>query len=144
MPLQSEGLPVGGRPGALTALARRYGRFAPVGIAATLVHVSAHVAGVEFGALSPLAANALGLMLGVNLSFPGHRRWTFRGSAPGRAGRSLARFWLIAAGGLALNSPFVELAASPLGLSYGRAILPIVGITPLAAFALSRSWAFRG
>ena len=141
--MPSEGLPLGGRLGGLTALALQYGRYALVGLAATVAHVATYVAGIELWALSPLMANAFGFALGVHVSFLGHRRWTFGSVALNRPGRSLVRFALIAMAGLALNSLFVQLVTGPLRLHHGWAIPLIVGVTPLAAFALSRAWAFR-
>jgi putative flippase GtrA len=108
------------------------------------VHVLAYVAGIELFGLGPIAANALGFALGVNVSFAGHRSWTFRGASDVGRGRSLARFWMVALLGFALNTAFVHLTTGPLGLAYGWAIPLIVGVTPLVTFALSKLWAFRG
>jgi len=86
----------------------------------------------------PIAANALGFAAGVQVSFFGHGRWTFRDSAG-----SALRFWLVAGLGFALNSAFVQLVTAGLGLGYGWAIPFIAGVTPVVTFSLSRLWAFR-
>jgi putative flippase GtrA len=125
----------------LLALALQYGRFAAVGAAATLVHVLAYAGVVAWWGISPLAANAVGFVAAVNVSFLGHRRWTFR--AAGAAGRSLARFCVVALAGFALNSLLVQLITGTLGLPYGWAIPAIAGGTPVVTFTLSRLWAFR-
>ena len=70
---------------------------------------------IELLALPPLLANALGFAAGVNLSFVGHRRWTFGGGPPVAARRSLARFWSVALVGFGLNSLFVQLVTGTLG-----------------------------
>ncbi len=128
----------------LLPLFLQYGRFALVGLGATLVHVLGYVAGIELAGLTPLAANALGFALGVNISFLGHRSWTFRGAQTVGAGGTLMRFWAVALAGLALNTLFVYLVTGPLGLAYAWAIPLIAGVTPIVTFLLSKLWAFRG
>lgn len=125
------------------ALLLQYGRFGIVGVGATLVHVAVYAGLIELLALSPLAANTLGFMAGVNVSFLGHRGWTFRDQGHGDVRRSLVRFWVVALLGFALNSLFVWLVTGALGLAYGWAIPLIMGVTPLATFALAKLWAFR-
>lgn len=131
-------------PSELLALGLQYGRFALVGLGATAVHVLAYVAGIELFELGPIAANTLGFVLGVNVSFAGHRSWTFQGASDIRPVSSLARFWVVALLGFALNTAFVQLTTGALDLAYGWAIPLIVGVTPLVTFALSKLWAFRG
>ena len=82
--------------------------------------------------------------LGVNVSFFGHRRWTFRRRSRGRVPRSLARFWVVALLGFALNT-----WVRPPGYRHARARLwlgiPLIaGVTPVVTFTLSKLWAFRG
>ena len=128
----------------LADLLLQYGRFAVVGLGATLLHVLVYAGLIELLAASPLLANTLGFAVAVNLSFVGHRHWTFKGESPADARRSLMRFWLVALIGFLLNTAFVWLVTGPLGLAYGWAIPLIAGVTPLATFALSKLWAFRG
>ena len=122
----------------------QYGRFALVGLGATLVHVLVY-AGVD---------RAAGIW----------RRWRPTRSAsrrrerlvprsppldlprrPAAARRAASRAsgswrWL----GFALNSLFVQLVTGTLGLPYGWAIPLIAGVTPVVTFTLSKLWAFRG
>ena len=58
-------------------------------------------------------------------------------------GASLARFWVVALIGFALNSMFVHLVTGVFGLAYGWAIPLIAGVTPVVTFILSKLWAFR-
>jgi hypothetical protein len=51
---------------------------------------------------------------------------------------------VVALFGFALNSLVVQLVTGTAGLSYYWSIPLIAGITPLATFALSKFWAFRG
>jgi putative flippase GtrA len=125
---------------ALVPLGLQYGRFAAVGLGATLLHVLVYAGAVELLGTAPLLANALGFAAAINVSFLGHRGWTFRGAAPG----SFGRFWAVALLGLALNTTFVHSVTGTLGLGYGWAIPLIAGVTPVITFALSKCWAFRG
>lgn len=125
-------------------LALQYGRFALVGMAATAVHVLAYAGLIELLAIAPLPANTLGFALAVNLSFAGHRRWTFKAERQPDPARSLMRFWVVALFGFLLNTAFVVLVTGPLSLAYGWAIPLIAGVTPLATFTLGKLWAFRG
>ena len=120
------------------AFGLQYGRFLVVGAVATLVHILLYVAAVAMLDWSPLAANALGFAVGVQVSYFGHGRWTFRDSTG-----SPLRFWAVAMLGFLINSLFVELITVGLGLAYGWAIPFIAGVTPVLTFALSKFWAFR-
>jgi putative flippase GtrA len=109
-----------------------------VGAIATLVHVLLYVAAVAALGWSPLTANAVGFAVGVQVSFFGHGRWTFRDAAG-----SPLRFWVVAGLGFVINSLFVQLVTVELGLGYGWAIPLIAGVTPVLTFVLSKLWAFR-
>lgn len=132
-----------GLPDFLWMLGLQYGRFVAVGLGATIVHVLVYATTIELLDLPPLLANTLGFAAGVNLSFVGHRRWTFRREAPAAGRCSLLRFWTVALLGLALNTAFVQLVTGTLMLRYVWSIPLIAGVTPLLTFTLSRSWAFR-
>jgi putative flippase GtrA len=141
-----EPVPAAGRAAlaALLPLGLQYGRFATIGLGATLLHVLVYAGTIELIGLAPPLANALGFAAGVNVSLLGHRSWTFRDARPCPARRTLARFWAVALFGLALNTAFVQLVTGTLALPYGWAIPLIAGVTPVVTFALSKIWAFRG
>lgn len=130
------------RAEAAARLGRQAGRFGAVGLAATLVHVLVYAGLAALAGLQPLLANTAGFAAAVNLSFLGHRRWTFREQPQASAGASLARFWAVALLGFGLNTLFVAAVTGPLGLGYGWAIPLIAGVTPVVTFGLSRLWAF--
>lgn len=127
----------------LPALGRQYARFAAVGGLATLTHLLVYAGLIELLALAPLASNTAGFALAVNLSYLGHRRWTFAGGPAARSG-SLVRFVAVAGLGLVLNTLFVHLVTAMLDLHYGWSVPLIAGATPLLAFTLSRWWVFGG
>ena len=107
------------------------------------MHVAVYAGTIELLGLRPLVANSLGFAIAVNVSFLGHRHWTFAGGATEDARRSLVRFWLVALLGFALNSGFVQLVTGTLGLHYGWSIPLIAGVTPVLTFTFSKLWAFR-
>jgi putative flippase GtrA len=108
------------------------------------VHVLVYAGTIELFQLAPLLANTLGFAAGVNVSFVGHRRWTFRNQISGAAGKAFGRFCVVALFGFAMNSLFVQLVTGTLDLHYGWSIPLIAGVTPAATFALSKLWAFQG
>src|SRR5689334_4721737 len=56
-------------------------RFATVGVVAAVVHFSLVVLLVEFCFLHPLYANVIAFFLAFQVSYFGHRYWTFKGTS---------------------------------------------------------------
>ena len=119
------------------------GKFALVGIAATLTH--AVVAGflLESGLLQAMLANLAGFIIAFGVSFAGHFYWSFSHLRQKKSAlKAMLRFFLIAGAGFALNSSvlalWLKLTPWPdlLGLMVSIAIVP--GLTFIAA----RFWAF--
>lgn len=112
-------------------------RFGGVGAAATVVHLSvAAIAFIIWPTISPFLANLVAFLVAFQISFWGHRRFTFR-----REGRA-SRFFLLALGGFALNNGVLAalLAVSPL-----QGFIAIVLATftvPLLMYFAARFWAF--
>lgn len=112
-------------------------RFGGVGALATLVHLSvAAIAFTVWPTISPFLANLLAFLVAFQISFWGHRRFTFR--KDGRA----HRFFVLALGGFALNNGVLAalLAVSPI-----EGILAITVATftvPLLMYVAARFWAF--
>ena len=137
-----------GGSGALWRAVLQYSRFATVGVAATLIHVTTFAILIELAGVLPLVANVVGFGVAVFVSFIGHFLWTF---APqigetvvyrSRTRTTLIRFVFVALLGLALNSLAVYLMVDILGLPYGMAIILMVGPVPGVVFALNKLWAF--
>ncbi|MEZ5783238.1 MAG: DUF6311 domain-containing protein [Rhizobiaceae bacterium] len=124
-------------------LAPEFIRFAFVGGAATLVHAAVYTAIVSWTALHPQIANALGFLSAVGISVLGHHHFTFR-EASGK--RDLAdsswRLGVAAIFGYLLNALFVYVVSDVLAAGPRLAILPMIFVTPVATFALNRSWVF--
>ncbi len=112
-------------------------RFGGVGVVATLVHLG--VAGLAFmvwPTISPFLANLMAFVVAFQVSFWGHRRFTFRRSG------SAHRFFVLALSGFALNNGVL---ATLLGLSSLNGFVAITVATfavPLLMYIAARFWAF--
>ena len=128
----------------------QYAKFGVVGLTATGVHAGVFTLLNELFALEPLAANVIAFGVAVFVSYLGNFHWTFKAD-PGEGGddgrahvpMTFAKFVLVAVTGLILNSAAVYLVMEVMGLPYGYAIIPMVGVVPIIVFALSKFWAFR-
>ncbi len=116
-------------------------RFAGVGALATVVHLTAALGGRAFLEMSAQAANLLGFLCAVLVSYVGHGRFTFQVDANHRV--HLPRFAIVATIGLAISSLLTFVLFSRLGLPFAVAMATIAVIVPLVSFLGSRNWAFR-
>ncbi|MDZ7853747.1 MAG: GtrA family protein [Halomonas sp.] len=112
-------------------------RFGGVGVMATLVHLS--VAGLCFQlwpSISPFLANMLAFLVAFQVSFWGHRHFTFR-----RGGR-LYRFLTLALGGFALNNGVLATLLAVTPLPGFLAIVLATFAVPMLVYIAARFWAF--
>ena len=124
----------------MTALAVQILRFAAVGATATAVHVGAVLLLVEAAGAAPLAANALGFLAAVLVSYLGNRSWTFGARTEHLQGG--VRFAAVALLGLGLNQSILYAGVRLLGWDYRLALLAVVLLVPGLSFVLVRAWAF--
>lgn len=116
-------------------------RFGCIGAAAAAVHMGVVALLVPFG-LHPLLANIIGFVSAFNVSYLGHRFWTFGNRTPLSHKRSIARFWGIAVTSFAINELLFFLFLNYTTLPYLVALfLVLILVTPIT-FILSRVWAF--
>ncbi len=123
------------------ALSRRFFAFAAVGAVATLLHYAVLVAGVEWLALDPPLASALGFCLSLGCNYWLNHRYTFAGRAAHN--QALGRFLVVAAIGLALNTACMMVLAGWPALHYLLAQLAATLLTLVWNFSASHWWAFR-
>lgn len=116
-------------------------RFGVVGVSAMAVHMASAVALVELG-LAPLLANVIAFLLAFQVSYFGHRLWTFDARAQAH-GQTLPRFFAVALSSFAVNEGLFALLLAytplPYWLSLGMVLLAVAAGT----FVLSRQWAFK-
>lgn len=125
----------------MSALLLQLTRFSAVGIAALAAHWLTVATIVPLGAL-PLAANAIAFAIAFQVSYWGHRRWTF--DASGKPHRSaLPRFLLTAGASFAINEFLYFLFLRYTALDYRISLLIVLGAVASFTFVLGRQWAFR-
>jgi putative flippase GtrA len=120
---------------------RRWGWFIAVGCAAAAVHWLVVVALVGTWGWRPLVANVPGWLVAFSVSFAGHHRLTFRGhGAP--VVSSAWRFFVVSAGGFAINEAAYALLLGWSGQRYDLALaVVLIGVAGVT-YLLSRHWAF--
>lgn len=97
-----------------------------------------HIFPTGYATVAVLPAFAISLAVSYLL----HSRWTFSGHGErGGAGQPV-RFFLVQAGGLALNAAFTYIVTIRLGGANWQALIPCLTLTPLATFAMQRIWVF--
>lgn len=115
-------------------------RFGIVGVIASLVHFSCVVFFVQLLHWLPLVANIVGFSIGVQVSYWGHRTFTFRDSdASHRV--AYPRLVMLQTGNFIANEGLFSLFLS-LHLPYQVALLIVLAIMPIFTFMISRAWVF--
>lgn len=112
-------------------------RFGGVGVVATAVHLG--VSGLAFllwPDISPFVANLVAFLFAFQVSYYGHRHFTFRrkGSAP--------RFFALALGGFAMNNGVLALLLELTPLDGFVTIVVATFTVPLLVYLAARFWAF--
>jgi len=116
-------------------------RFGLVGVAATLTHTGVFWLLFQQAGLHHAPANVLAFLVAFEVSYFGHRRWSFAGGRR-RDGRRW-RLFLVALLGLGLNLVWGWLTFDLLHGGLALFVALQAGLTPLLVFALSRVWVFR-
>jgi Predicted membrane protein len=113
-------------------------RFGCVGVAAMLAHFLAVLLLVPAG-LNPLVANAVAFAGAFQISFYGHRNWTFNASP---RPRQYSNMLVVSLAAFAMNEGLYALLLWQGGLDY-RAALALVLVTVAAmTFIGAKFWAF--
>jgi putative flippase GtrA len=120
---------------------RRIACFVAVGAVAAAVHWGVVVWLVSQREWRPLLANVLGWLVAFTVSFAGHHLLTFRGH--GATLRSaVGRFFLVSAGGFAINEATYAVLLGWLGQRYALALALVLVAVAVLTYFLSRHWAF--
>lgn len=123
-------------------LFRQLIRFGMVGASAATVHFSIVISLVEVGLMQPLIANVVGFLVAFQVSYWGHRYWTFHEtSALHRI--ALPKLLLVASSGFAANESLFYIFTVVFNLPYPLALFLILSILPAINFTLSKLWVFR-
>lgn len=115
-------------------------RFGVVGTNAAIVHLAALMALVEFVRLTPLLANVFAFLIAYQVSFWGHRRWTFSSQSVTR--HAWIKFFVVAGLSFVLNESLFAIFLHLCHLYYFVAIILTLIIVPPLTFIASKLWAF--
>ena len=89
----------------------------------------------------PLKANLVGWLVAFSVSFLGHFSLTFRGHGAGWV-QAASRFFLISAGGFAINEAAYAVLLRWSGHRYDLVLAAVLVAVAGVTYVLSRHWAF--
>lgn len=126
-------------------MTRQLARFGVVGVAAMCVHWLVVRLLVPIG-IAPLLANVIGFGIAFNVSYFGHRNWTFASDSAHRPSPiahrdSFWRFLTVALTSFALNEVMYSMLLP--FMDYSLALAIVLVVVSVLTFALSKLWAFR-
>ena len=115
--------------------------FGIVGTAAFLTHFATVIAIVPLG-LVPLAANVIGFLGAVGVSYYGHSSWTFPTRGDRNRLRSLHRFLRVAVFAFLANEALFWILLRRTDLSYQLALIIVLAAVAAGTLLVSKYWAF--
>ena len=116
-------------------------RFGIVGLIAASIHFLTVVLLVQNFFLAPLTANIFGFMISFQVSYWGHRLWTFQETvALHRV--TFAKLFLVQALNFSANEILFYIFLA-LQLPYPLALIIVLAILPIFTFVTSKLWVFR-
>jgi len=116
-------------------------RFGIVGLTAAALHFSIVVGAVEYLALLPLIANVFAFAFAFQISYWGHRLWTFAGTTSLHR-EAFPKLMLIQVINFAANESLFYIFLN-LNLPYPVALLIVLTTLPVFTFISSKLWVFR-
>lgn len=117
-------------------------RFGIVGLSAAIIHFSIVVLLVEYCQAQPLAANVIAFFTAFQVSYWGHRQWTFSGTTK-RHTIAFPRLLLVSFLAFIANESMFYLFMKQFALSYPVALFLVLGILPLIVFTANKLWVFE-
>ena len=91
----------------------------------------------------PQLGNFLAYVVAVATGYFMHSTWSFKGLGSDRTHATKVRFVIVSVISYALNSLWVWLLYTYLGLGRAAPIVPMLFVTPAVTFVLNRQWVFR-
>lgn len=116
-------------------------RFGIVGLTAAAMHFVTVVLLVQLVMLKPLIANIYGFVAGFQISYFGHRLWTFH-QTPALHRTAVPKLFLVQILNLAANETLFYIFLL-LHLPYTVALLIVLMVLPMFTFAASKWWVFN-
>ncbi len=115
-------------------------RFGIIGIAAACTQFAGVFILVHFFHLHPLLANVFAFLVAFQVSFHGHKFWTFASEA--KHLHAMSKFLVVALLSFCLNEGLYTYFLLRLHLNYLVALVIVLIIVPPITFILSKFWAF--
>lgn len=116
-------------------------RFGIVGLLAGILHFLVVVILVQYWFLKPLIANVFALMLSFQLSYWGHRLWTFQNTSTLHR-EAFPKLLVVQLLNFSANE-FLFYLFLILDLPYPIALLIVLTILPIFTFFSNKFWVFR-
>ena len=91
----------------------------------------------------PQVGNVLAYLIAMGTGYIMHSEWSFRGHGSERTHATKVRFVIVSIISYLLNSFWVWLIYTRLGLGRAAPIVPMLFVTPAVTFTLNRTWVFR-
>jgi putative flippase GtrA len=126
----------------LPPLLKQLIRFGFVGSCAAATNFVLVILAVETCGLKPLTANAFAFLLAFQVSYFGHRRWTFSGTTA-RHSVAFPKLFLICGLGFFANEGLFYIFLTVFKLQYLAALFLVLTILPIVNFTLGKFWVFR-
>jgi putative flippase GtrA len=114
-------------------------RFGVIGTSAAAVNMVGVIILVECFAWQPLWANVIAFLIAYNVSFFGHRFWTF---AEGNA-QSCQKFFMVACFSFIINEGLFYMLLHWVGWWYPVALFVDLLCVAVVTFIFSKFWAFK-
>jgi putative flippase GtrA len=117
-------------------------RFGIIGSLAAVVQLCIVITMVENDLMQPLAANIFAFVLAFQVSYWGHRHWTFQ-AGDIQHSIALPRLLLLASSAFMANEFLFYIMLNVFHWPYIPGLLVVLAILPTATFIISKFWVFR-
>lgn len=124
----------------LPPIAWQIARFGVVGLTAAAIHFFTVVSVVQLSGLNPLIANVIGFLVAFQMSYWGHRKWTFQASAMLHR-VAVPKLLIVQLANFAANETLFYIFLT-LHIPYTIALLIVLTILPIFTFLCSKFWVF--
>ncbi len=116
-------------------------RFGIVGLTAAAIHFTIVVSLVQFTGMQPLVANAFAFLVSFQVSYWGHRSWTFSETVVLHR-VAFSRLLFVQLINFVLNE-FLYYIFLSLHLPYPVALLMVFAVLPVFTFISNKWWVFK-
>jgi len=118
-------------------------KFGLVGIIAMLIHWLIVIL-IVADSLTPLFANVIGFLVAFNVSYFGHRYWTFQLNSYSMGNKqAFIRFFVVAFSSFLINEFLYYLLLSYTTLNYMTALAIVLVCVAIFTFISSNLWVFK-